>query len=191
MKLPAQTRDRLSAMLDQRVFMFKGGFRKEDVLAEIADILATSASFSEQVIEASQVKKRCSLGHWHVTYRIHLRTILIPALRILVEAGFSMSTPELVNAFGNANVARMVGKYFAELRHFGLIEPTDSGKYRATPLAGEFIAGRAAIASWTWPTGEKLPPECVDGPPVHVDELTDDHPKDDKARHVEEAVPNV
>lgn len=47
------------------------------------------------------------------------------------------------------------------------------------------------IPAWTWPKAETLPEECVDGPLRYVHDLTDDHAKGDKARHVEEAVPDT
>lgn len=78
-----------------------------------------------------------------------------------------------------------MGKYISELRHWGLIEQLPDGRYWATQLAHDFLAGKVAIASWTWPKGEKLPPECVDGPARFIHEMTDEHPKQEKGMHVE------
>ena len=82
----------------------------------------------------------------------------------------------------------MVSDYVAEVRHWSLITRPKLGVYRATDQARAFLAGELAISAWTWPRGERLPEECVDGLVKYVDELTDDHAKGDKVRHVEEAV---
>jgi hypothetical protein len=189
MRLSNQARDRLSELFDRTVFCWKGGHTKEDVLAEIRDILATSDSFSDLVIEANQVSKKCgTCGKTSVVYRLTFRVVLIPALRVLVEANRPLTTRELVDALP-PHVGRMVSDYAAELRHWGLITQPKIGVYQATDQARAFLAGELPIAAWTWPRTEQLPEECVDGPLKYVDELTDDHAKGDKARHVEEAVP--
>lgn len=81
----------------------------------------------------------------------------------------------------------MVGKYFTELRHFGVIRDC-GGLWEVTELGIGFLQGSARIPAWTWPKEETLPEECVDGPLRHVHELTGEHPKETKARHVEESV---
>ncbi len=186
--LSAQARDRLGHFFDKTCLSWKGGFTLNDVLREIGEVFEHSASFSEQIVTNGEVKRRCNLGHLHCIYRLTFRVILLPALRILAVPATLLSTPELVNACEDPNVGRMVGKYVRELMHFGLIGQLTDGRYWLTERGHGFLSGKVAIPAWTWPRDEKLPEECVDGPPRFIQELADEHPKEDKGFHVEMAV---
>lgn len=185
--LSAQAKHRLSQLLDQAVFLYKQGHPKEHVLEQIEEIVRTAASFSDQVVTNGEVKRKCNLGHWHVTYRLTFRTVLIPALRLLVNEKRPMTTGELAERLPT-HVGRMM-HYLGELRHWGLLTQQKAGVFEATEDAKAFLDGKLAVAAWLWPSDANLPPECVAGPTRFIDEMTDEHPKDDVARHVEEAFP--
>lgn len=75
---------------------------------------------------------------------------------------------------------------------WGLLEPcaTEKGQvvYRVTPLALDFLDGRAPVPEYVWPRDVQLPEGCVDGPLRYLKDMQAVHPAQDKARHMEDAV---
>lgn len=185
--LSSSAKERLTKLFQSAFLSPKGGWQITDILNRIEEIL-DKKSFSAAIIEGDQIVRKCDLGHEHRIYRLRFRTVLIPALRILADSEKPMTTQDLIDACQDKNVARMVGKYVSELRHWKLIEFTEAG-WKPTALTDAFLQELAKIPTWVWPKEEKLPPECVDGPLKLIHELQDDHPKDDKGQHLEDAAP--
>lgn len=106
-----------------------------------------------------------------VAYRLRFRSPLIPALRAIVFN--PLPTPELADRFSGAQ-ARYIGRYFSELRFWGLIETRD-GAWHVTPKGHGFLDGRISIPEHVWQRDKgPLPEYCTDGPAKFIHELTNE-----------------
>ncbi len=145
------------------------------------------ASFSEAIIEADQVVRKCNLGYNHALYRLTLRPSHIQALRALIRG--PMTTAQMASEHSGVT-ARSISRYGAELRHWPMVQVCGkrgrSDLYRITEQGRAFLRNEVKMPRHVWP--EDAPAECM---PDDYRFLRDMKFEDmgDKVMHMLNAVP--
>jgi len=186
-------RAKLLTILEELGTLHVGGPKLENVESVIDKIEALYRPSFSTIVKNGAAENTCPCcGHVKRIYRRVFRKTLLPGLTVMVNHPKVWTMREVADFLKYHRTMRAIeaaedmASYGTELSLFGLIEKDGKG-WKATELAGQFLCGDASVPTWVWPQDQNLPPSCVNGPLVSVEQIEPiDH--SDKVMHARSAV---